>query len=114
MRLPKSEKVQMALSIAGVVVTVLLFYGLPPVLAQIFDGHRAQQIELKNDRHPEQSVVNLPAGEKFVEYGPMIEGFQTYVTEKRPAGEKPRRLTIFRPSMTTAHSWEVYVYIQER
>lgn len=113
-RLPRSEFSQKLSGIvAGAIVVVLLLYGLPSVLAQVSDGHRAQQVNPKNDHHPELAVVNLPAGEKFVDYGPVVEGFQTYVTEKRPAGEKPRRLTIFRPSMTTARSWNVYIYIQE-
>ena len=113
MRQPKSKLNETYLSAIVVIIGVFLFYGLPPVLAQVFDGHSVQKTELKNGYRPELAVVNLPVGEKFVSHGPIIEGIQPYITEKRPAGEKPRRLTIFRPSMTTARSWEIYIYIQE-
>lgn len=97
----------------GVFVALFLLYGLSPVLARALSNFEVRQTEPKNDYHLELAVVNLPVGERFVAYGPVIEGFQTYVTEKRPMGERPRRLTIFRPGMTTMRSWEVYIYIQE-
>lgn len=41
MRLPKSERVQTCLSMLGVVVAIVLYYGLPPVLAQAIAGHES-------------------------------------------------------------------------
>ena len=68
----------------------------------------AEQI-ITNER---VATVNLPGGEKFVAFGPKLGDIQTYITEKRPEGEKPRKLTIHRPGSTPL-SWDVYLYIQE-
>lgn len=68
----------------------------------------AEQI-ITNER---VATVNLPYGEKFVAFGPELGNIQTYITEKRPEGEQPRKLTIHRPGMTPL-SWDVYLYIQE-
>lgn len=59
-----------------------------------------------------ERVVNLPGGEKFVAFGPKLGDIQTYITEKRPEGDKPRKLTIHRPGGTPL-SWDAYLYIQE-
>lgn len=57
-------------------------------------------------------VVNLPGGQRFVELGPKLGEIQTYITEPRPSGVAPRRLSIFRPGGSPL-SWDVYIYIQE-
>ena len=111
--MPKSEKAQTWLSIVGIIVALFIFYGLPPVLAQVFESHSVQKAESRKSYYTELAVVNLPVGERFISYGPVIEGIQTYITEKRSVGDKPRMLTIFRPSMTTMRSWDIYIYIQE-
>ncbi len=115
MKLSKSGFAQKWFGIvAGAVIGLLLSYGLSPVLAQVSLHHKTTQAKQpKKDYNPELAVVNLPAGERFVAYGPVINGFQTYITEKRTTNEGPRRLTIFRPSMITNRGWEVFIYIQE-
>lgn len=67
---------------------------------------------------PSVVTVDLPAGERFLLYIPsnnesagMLLG--TFVTEKRAAREKPRRLSFSRPVNFTYSQWEVRFYIQE-
>lgn len=115
MRFPKSEKAQMYFSFVLVVVGLLLFYGLPPVLAQAFADHSVQvRTEQTYILGPATATVNLPYGEKFLAIGPEIgrTGQRTYITEKRPTGELPRLLTFYGPG-NTPHSWEPRLYIQE-
>lgn len=90
----------------------LIIYGLPVVLAQTVADHPVRQAEAKQVYSITATVVNLPGGEKFVAFGPKLGDIQTYITEKRPTGESPRRLTIHRPGGTPL-SWDVYLYIQE-
>ena len=113
MKLPKSERVQGCLSVIGITLAVLLFYGLPPVLARAINSQPIQKVESKEKSYSEPGVVNLLAGKKFISYGPVIGGVGTYVVDERPANEKPRRLPVIGPGRTTEKIWEVYFYIQE-
>ena len=46
MRLPKSEKAQTCFSVVLIVVGLLVFYGLPPVLAQAIADHQLPKSEV--------------------------------------------------------------------
>lgn len=69
---------------------------------------------------PGAPVVNLPPGQKFVGFVPREESldlanprrYDLYMTEDRPQGEAPRKLTIYGPGMSP-HSWVVHFHIQE-
>jgi hypothetical protein len=122
MKLPKSPRIQALLSFVGIILALVLFYG-PIALA----AHSAKQTKAQATRMNRQieganateeltfyPTVNLPFGEKFLAIGPNIgrSGHGTYITEKRPQGESPRRLTFYGPG-GSPQSWEVVLLIQE-
>lgn len=82
---------------------------------------KTQATEATEGYYNEAPVVNLPPGEKFVQFIPASDenakdAFWKYhdqfLTERRPAGENPRRLTFYGPGISP-HSLVVRLYIQE-
>lgn len=91
-----------------------IYSQLPKVGFGAVVSAQEQKAEAPTDRTIDlrRATVNLPGGQRFVAFGPKLGDMQTYITEPRPAGVRPRLLSIFRPG-GSPNSWDVYIYIQE-
>lgn len=111
---------EMAMSMAGIFLAILVFYGAPPVIASFVQRPSiatggsvlAATMPTETVSVPEPPTIDLPAGQKFVDIFLPEDKLRSFLTEVRPNNVRPRRLTLYRP-LVTGESWEVYLYIQE-
>ena len=126
MRFFKSETAKIFLCASGIGVTILLFYGLPVVLAQAVANHPVRQIEAKQVYSTRAAMVNLPPGQRFMYIIPKDEAakiggakpdrniYVTYRYSDHGLGyANPRVISFLQPSNTPG-GWDEVLYIQER
>ncbi len=137
MKLSKSKNVQMVLSALGMVVAVVLFYGLPsvlapvisPILSQVLVAQSVQPTEAKWVYNTRVAIVGLPPGQRFMYIIPKEQATEVvmakpdrniYVTyQNQETGSlvlnmaSPRLIRFLQPGNTPG-SWDEILYIQER